>query len=105
MFTNGLHLEFAKGVIDRFRVLISSGIFGLWERWDRIRFSQSGLQSQSQVARHEKILHKPLSFDNYGTPWLLGFQIVVWVTTVIVFVIEIVRADFGDCQFEWLMRT
>ena len=42
-FTDGLHPRIAKAVIGRFKVLISSGIYWFWEKWDRIRFSPSGL--------------------------------------------------------------
>ncbi|CAG7730427.1 unnamed protein product, partial [Allacma fusca] len=31
--------EFRQGVLSRLKCLISSGIFGFWERWDKIRFN------------------------------------------------------------------
>ena len=92
MFTGGLQTKFSTRVISRFKVLISSGIYWLWEKWDRIRSSQSGLLSESREVRHNTLLGKALSFDNSGTPWLFLVQIVAWVSAMFVFAIEKLRA-------------
>ena len=93
MFTDGLHSRFSNAVIGRFKYLISSGIYWLWEKWDRIRFSQSGLKTGEGVTSRSKIVSpKALAFDNSGAPWLFGAQIVVWVTAMFVLGIEIVNA-------------
>ena len=92
MFTDGLHSRFSNAVIGRFKYLISSGIYWLWEKWDRIRFSQSGFKTGGWVTRRSKMASpKALAFGNSGTPWLFGTQILVWVTAMFVLAIETVN--------------
>ena len=94
MFTDGLHKRFSQEVIGRFKMLISAGIYAFWEKWDRIRFSQSGLQIKRRVRRYEAPLPKPLSFYNSGTAWLFGAQIVAWLGAIFVFVTETISSCF-----------
>ena len=98
VFTDGLHPRLARGVIGRFKKLISSGIYSFWAKWDRIRFSQSGLQSCKKVANREILKPGPLSFDNSGTPWLIRGQIIAWTSAMLVVMMENIVSRLCLCR-------
>ena len=71
LFTDGLHSRFVNAFVGRLKKLISSGIYGLWDKWDRIRFSQSGIKAESKKLTDEIHQPTPLSLENSGTPYIL----------------------------------
>ncbi|CAG7717041.1 unnamed protein product, partial [Allacma fusca] len=53
--TPGLDVRYHHWVPDRLRISVSSGIYSLWERWDKIRFPKHGNQSHHRrVGTHTK---------------------------------------------------
>ena len=44
-FSGGLHRRYRNRFEGRLKVLLSSGIYGLWRKWQRIRFSMSPVVS------------------------------------------------------------
>ena len=88
VFTDGLHAMISNGVIGRFERLMSSGIYWLWERWDRIRFSQNRAQREARISGSDRELPRALSFENSGTPWLFGVQIVASMGALFIFLFE-----------------
>ena len=94
VFTDGLHTRISNRVIGRFELLMSSGIYWLWEKWERIRFIPSSVQSEGRRFRKEKMLPRALSFENSGTPWLFILQMAGLVIGALVFVFEKVNDFF-----------
>ena len=93
VFSEGLHRRYKDPFINPLKRLIGSGIYGLWEKWDRIKFSQSGLRSgepetTAGVRRGMIEYSGALSFDNSGTPWLFAGQALVWLGSSIIFILE-----------------
>ncbi|CAG7733154.1 unnamed protein product [Allacma fusca] len=56
--------ELREGAAFRIRVLISSGIFGLWERWEKIRFTNPQGISVPQIHKDEDVVPLGLRSTN-----------------------------------------
>ena len=90
LFTAGLHERYRRRFEGRLKVLLGSGIYQLWSKWQRIRLSNNGLHYD------EKTQHAsngspgdPLSFGNSATWWLVWAQRLSWLAAFAVFTAEI----------------
>ncbi|CAG7732276.1 unnamed protein product [Allacma fusca] len=59
IFTGGMS-KYHHWVPDRLRTLVISGIYGLWEKWDEIRFKNSKLHNRNRL----RISYQSLAFHN-----------------------------------------
>ena len=88
-FSNGLHRRFRNRFEGRMKVLVSSGIYWLWSKWQRIRSSLNGLRHYEQKMRVTNGLRgDPMSFQNSASRWLFLAQFMLWFAAVVVFGME-----------------
>ena len=89
-FTSGLHERFQKRFEGRFKVILSSGFYGLWRRWERIKFSMSGLRhDDKKLEPTTGSPGDPMSFENSATFWVFWAQPLAWLGTLAVFSVEV----------------
>lgn len=77
--------------MDRLEVLLSSGIYGLWVKWDKLVFLRRQTHNESEeepkdTRRAEKV--GGLSFKNSGSSWLFFAQLGGWTGASVLAVIE-----------------
>ena len=78
-FSEGLHERHSRRLAGRLKALLSSGIYGLWNRWDRIRFSSGGLRhDQKTLDTTNGSPGDPMSFENSATRWVFWAQAMAW---------------------------
>ena len=89
VFSGGLRRRYRERFEGRLWTLLSSGIYSLWIKWQRIRFSSSGLRND------EMGLHsfngspgEPVSFKNSAFSWLLWAQLLAWLAALLVLCLE-----------------
>lgn len=87
-FTSGLDPAYQGSVLRKMKMLMSSGVYGLWEKWHRIKFTAGGLR-HDQIELRSSDNVQPLSFDNSGTSLLFMAQLYAWCVGVCAFVAEI----------------
>ena len=90
LFSSGLHKPFKERFEGRLKVLVSSGIYKLWSKWQRIRFSMSGLRhGNSKLEPTNGSPGDSMSFENSAASWLFWAQSLAWLGAVIAFVAEL----------------
>ena len=92
MFTDGMRPEQRNPFVGRLKVLLSSGIYALWERWERIKFSKSGIRNENDMKKVAGVAvggMSPLAFENSGTPWLVAGLMTTLAIAVCVFLVEL----------------
>ena len=93
MFTSGLKRRHQDRFEGRLKVLVSSGIYELWVRWNRIKFSMSGLRHDEQkLSSFNGSPGDPVSFKNSALSWLFWSQCVAWLATFVVLSFELICA-------------
>ena len=82
-FFSGLHERYSKRFEGRLKILLSSGIYQLWSRWERVRFSKSGLRHDAgNLEPMNGSPDDPLSFENSATWWLFWGQSLAWLCSL-----------------------
>ena len=93
VFTSGLKRRYQDRFEGRLKALVSSGIYELWVRWNRIKFSMSGLRHDEQkLSSFNGSPGDPVSFKNSALLWLFWSQCVAWLGTLVVFSFELICA-------------
>ena len=72
-FMSGIHSALKCSALARMKVLSSSGIYDLWEKWHHIKFTDGGLRHAGKKLVQENKVDR-LSFDNSGSWWLFPAQ-------------------------------
>ena len=89
IFSEGLHRRYRNRVEGRFKTLLSSGIYGLWSKWQRIKFSMSGLRyDEKKLEATNGSPGDPLSFENSEISWLFLAHCLMSLGAFVVFGVE-----------------
>ena len=99
-FTAGLHERHTRRFEGRLQLLLGSGIYELWNKWQKIRVGMSG-------PRHEKksegawngLPGDPMSFENSAIAWLFWAQYFAWAAACATLFVEavLIRLPSWEC--------
>ena len=93
-FTSGMHEPFRRRFVGRMEALLSSGIYGLWNKWQRIRFSGGGggglRLGGVKLDSVNGMPGDPVSFDNSALFWIFWAQSFGWIAAFTMFAAEVV---------------
>ena len=91
-FQSGVHERYRRRFVGRMDTIISSGIYGLWNKWHRIRFSAAGTEAED-VQKHKPangVPGDPISFDNSALFWIFWAQSLCWLAAFAIFWLEVI---------------
>ena len=86
-FENGLHERYRQRFEGRLKVLLNSGIYGLWSQWERMRFSMRNNDDQ-KLGSTAGSPGDPISFENSSILWLFLAQTMAWLAALVAFLAE-----------------
>ena len=76
-FTGGLRPVQQDAFVDRMHVLMSSGIYWLWIKWNHIVFTNGGLTQEFRMRKGTVAEAKAISLENSGLWWMLALHFVL----------------------------
>ena len=100
VFTSGMKRRYHDRFEGRLKALVSSGIYELWVRWNRIKFSMRNFPRHDEKKLKSSFNgspRDPVSFKNSVLSWLFWFLYfglfrVAWLATLVVFSFELISA-------------